>query len=215
MFDTSSLAQQLEKATETVTRITTVAAATGNTATIGFSKLAALHCLPHARSVLRRREAAGRPGRHRRLRAHNETRSQMPIPRPGNSRGIRSLRNIMNSEIDRIGDHREIPRIGARTPREKFGILDLGGKTQQWLLGNITSAAPRRATRPGHGLRMPIIIGVSPLSFFCWTENSLPKRFRRIGFCRDGRVNGVLHASTRWYGEFDSLWEHQSSGNDV
>ena len=173
MFDTSSLARQLEKATETVTRIATVAAATENTATIGFSKLAAPHCLPHTRSVLRRREAAGRPGRHRRLRAHNETRSQMPIPRPVNSRGIRSMRHIMNYDIDRIDAFREIPRNGARTPQEKIGILDLGGKTQRWLLGDITRSAPRRATRPGHGLRMAIISWVSPLSFFCWKKNSL------------------------------------------
>ena len=166
MFDTSSLARQLEKATETVTRIATVAAATENTATIGFSKLAALHCLPHARSVLRRREAAGRPGRHRRLRAHNETRSQMPIPRPVNSRGIRSMRHIMNYDIDRIDVFREIPRNGARTPHEKIGILDLGCKTQRWLLGDITRSAPRRATRPGRGLRIAYhILGLPPFFF--------------------------------------------------
>ena len=82
MLGMSSLAQQLEKATETVTRTyATVAAATENTATTSFSKLAAQHCSPQIRSCLRLRVAAAQPGRDNSLRAHTETRAQMPILR--------------------------------------------------------------------------------------------------------------------------------------
>ena len=44
--------------------------------------------------------------------------------------------------------------------------------------------------------------GSPPFLFFVGKKIRFqtPKRFRRIGFCRNGRVNGVLHASTRWYG---------------
>ena len=157
MLGMSSLAQQLEKATETVTRTyATVAAATANTATIGFSKLAALHCLPHARSVLRRREAAGRPGRHRRLRAHNETRAQMPILRQVNSLGIQSSRNIMNSGIDRFDGQRAFLRHAEREVRDKIAILCPDGTYHRCPLGSITGFAPREATVTQRPLRIRV-----------------------------------------------------------
>ena len=85
---------------ETITRKKHgVAAATINTV---FLKLAAQHCSTHIRSCLRLRAAAEQPGRDNSLRAHTETRAQMPILQPVNSLGIQLSRNIMNSGIDRF-----------------------------------------------------------------------------------------------------------------
>ena len=119
-----------------------------------FLKLAPQHCLPRVRSFLRLRGAAGRPGRNRRLRAHLETRSQMPILRPVNSRGIRSARNIMNYEIDRFDTRRTISRRAMRTPPGKIGISCHQDTGQRCLLGSITRSMLRRPVRPGHELRM-------------------------------------------------------------
>ena len=146
MFDTSSLARQLEKATETVTRIATVAAATENTATIGFSKLAAQHCSLQIRSCLRLRAAAAQPGRDNSLRAHTETRAQMPILRQVNSLGIQPSRNTMNSGIDRFDGQRAFLRHAEREVRDKIAILCPDGTYHRCPLGSITGFAPREAT---------------------------------------------------------------------
>ena len=155
MLGMSSLAQQLEKATETVTRTyATVAAATENTATTSFSKLAAQHCSPQIRSCLRLRVAAAQPGRDNSLRAHTETRAQMPILRQVNSLGIQSSRNTMNSGIDRFDGQRAFLRHAEREVRDKIAILCPDGTYHRCPLGSITGFAPREATVTQRPLRI-------------------------------------------------------------
>ena len=155
MLGMSSLAQQLEKATETVTRTySTVAAATENTATTSFSKLAAQHCSPQIRSCLRLRVAAAQPGRDNSLRAHTETRAQMPILRQVNSLGIQSSRNTMNSGIDRFDGQRAFLRHAEREVRDKIAILCPDGTYHRCPLGSITGFAPREATVTQRPLRI-------------------------------------------------------------
>ena len=155
MLGMRSLAQQLEKATETVTRTyATVAAATENTATTSFSKLAAQHCSPQIRSCLRLRVAAAQPGRDNSLRAHTETRAQMPILRQVNSLGIQSSRNTMNSGIDRFDGQRAFLRHAEREVRDKIAILCPDGTYHRCPLGSITGFAPREATVTQRPLRI-------------------------------------------------------------
>ena len=136
-----------------------------------FLKLAPQHCLSRVRSLLRLRGAAGRPGRNRRLRAHLETRSQMPILRPVNSRGIRSARNIMNYEIDRFDTRRTISRRAMRTPPGKIGISCHQDTGQRCLLGSITRSMLRRPVRPGYELRISSSLLGLPRLFFYRKEN--------------------------------------------
>ena len=134
-------------------------------------KLAPQHCLSRVRSLLRLRGAAGRPGRHTRLRAHLETRSHMPILRPVNSRGIRLTRNIMNYEIDRFATRRTIPRRAMRTPPGKIGIPRHEDTSQRCSLGSITRFMLRRPVRPGHELSMSLPLLGLPRLFFYRKEN--------------------------------------------
>ncbi len=150
------MAQQLEKATTNNYR--TEALWFGNhynPCHNHFLKLVAQHCLSHVRSLLRLRGAAGRPGRNRRLRAHIETRLQMPIPRPVNSHGIQLSRNTTNSGIDRFDGQRTFLRRTVREVRNKKAILCPDGTRHRCPLGSITSFAPREATVTQRRLRIP------------------------------------------------------------
>ncbi len=134
-------------------------------------KLAPQHCLSRVRSLLRLRGAAGRPGRYRRLRAHLETRSQMPILRPVNSRGIRSARNSMKYEIARLGTRRTISQRAMRTLLGKIGISCPQDTSQRCSLGSITRSMLRRPVRPGHEPRMSSPFLGLPRPFFYRKEN--------------------------------------------
>jgi hypothetical protein len=150
------MAQQLEKATTNNYR--TEALWFGNHDNPCHNrvlKLAPPHRLPQVRSLLRLRRAAGRPGRNRRLRAQTETRSQMPISRPVNSRSIQSSRNTTNSGIDRFDSQRTFLRRTAHEVRNKKAILCPDGTRHRCPLGSITSFAPREATVTQRRLRIP------------------------------------------------------------
>ena len=172
MLEMRSLAQQLENATrDSYPTTLTSRAARITTATTNPSQLAAPHCLSRVRSLLRLRGAAERPGRQRRLRAHTRQRSRMPITRPVNSRGVQSARNILISGIDQIDMERAIPRRVRRTLRRKVEILPQEDTRQRRPLGSITRLTPRRATRPGHELRMSYTFLGLPQLFFCSEKN--------------------------------------------
>ena len=126
------------------------------TATTNFSKLAAPHCLPRVRSLLRLREAAERPGRQRRLRAHTSKRLRMPITRPVNSRGVQSTRNILISGIDRSDGQRAFLRRAAHVVRKKVASLCPEGTKHRSPLGSFTSFAPRESTVIQRRLRIRV-----------------------------------------------------------
>ena len=163
-----SLAQQLENAAgDSYPTTPRCRAATINTAPTSYSKLAAQRGFSQVRSPLRPQEAAERPGRQRRPRAHMKARSKMPIPRPFNSWSIRSARYNTNFVIDLFDMRRAIPRWQQRTIRRKVGILPQEDTGQRCLLSSITRSMPRRATRSGHELCMShTLLGLPPL-FFC------------------------------------------------
>jgi hypothetical protein len=141
-------------------------AAAITTATTNSLKLAAPHCLS-VRSLLRLREAAERPGRQLRLRAHIRTRSQMPIPRPVNRWGIPSSRNTMNYGIDRSDGQRAFLRRAARVVRKKIASLCSEGTRHRCPLGSITSFTPREATVIQRPLRIRVLsslVSGSPLN---------------------------------------------------
>jgi len=166
------MAQQLEKATRDNYRLDEKWFSNHHNPCYNlFLKLAPQHCLSRIRSLLRLRGAAGRPGRHTRLRAHLETRSQMPILRLVNSRGIRLTRNIMNYEIDRFATRRTIPRRAMRTPPGKIGIPRHEDTSRRCSLGSITRSMLRRPARPGHELRMSSLLLGLPRLFFYRKEN--------------------------------------------
>ena len=169
----NNVAPQLKNATMKNCYCTdeTSRAARITTATTNPSQLAAPHCLSRVRSLLRLRGAAERPGRQRRLRAHTRQRSRMPITRPVNSRGVQSARNILISGIDQIDMERAIPRRVRRTLRRKVGILPQEDTRQRRPLGSITRLTPRRATRPGHELRMSYTFLGLPQLLFCSEKN--------------------------------------------
>ena len=168
-----SLAQQLENATGDSYPPTQTSRADGriSTATTNPSQLAAPHCLSRVRSLLGLRGASERPGRQRRLRAHTRKRSRMPITRPVNSRGVQSTQNILIYGIDQIDTRRAIPGRKWRTLRRNVGILPQKGTAQRRPLGSITRFTPRRATQPGHELRMPSTFLGLPQLFFCSKKN--------------------------------------------
>ena len=167
MLEMSSLAQQLENATrDSYPTTLTSRAARITTATTNPSQLAAPHCLSRVRSLLGLRGASERPGRQRRLRAHTRERSRMPITRPVNSWGVQSTQNILIYGIDQIDTRRAIPRRNWRTLRRKVGILPQEDTRQRRPLGSITRLTPRRATRPGHELRMSSTFLGLPQLFF-------------------------------------------------
>ena len=166
------MAQQLEKATRDNYRLETPWFGNHHNPCYNlFLKLAPQHCLSRVRSLLRLRGAARRPGRHTRLRAHLETRSQMPTLRLVNSRGIRLTRNIMNYEIDRFATRRTIPRRAMRTPPGKIGIPRHEDTSRRCSLGSITRSMLRRPARPGHELRMSSLLLGLPRLFFYRKEN--------------------------------------------
>ena len=166
------MAQQLEKATRDNYRLRKQWFGNhDNPCYYLFLKLDAQHCLSHIRSLLRLRGAAGRPGRHRRLRARTETRMQMPILRPVNSWGIRSARNIMNYAIDRFDTRRAIPRRALRAPPRKIGISRHQGTSHRCSLGSITRSMLRRPVQPGHEPRMLSSLLGLPRLFFSRKEN--------------------------------------------
>ena len=200
MLEMRSLAQQLENATrDSYPTTLTSRAARITTATTNPSQLAAPHCLSRVRSLLRLRGAAERPGRQRRLRAHTRQRSRMPITRPVNSRGVQSARNILISGIDQIDMERAIPRRVRRTLRRKVGILPQEDTRQRRPLGSITRLTPRRATRPGHELRMSYTFLGLPQLFFCSGKNwSLNRRHVETGSNRTGTgITGATFTRVR------------------
>jgi len=167
-----SLAQQLENATgDSYPPTRGGSAATINTATTSYLKLAAPHCSSQVRSLLRLRGAAERPGRHPRLRAHFTTRSRMPILRPVNSLGTQLSQNIMNYGIDLIVTRRAIPRWERSTPLRKIGIPRQEHTRRRSPLGSITRFRPQRAARPGRRPRMPSTFVGLPQLLFCSKKN--------------------------------------------
>ena len=153
-----------------------------STATTNPSQLAAPHCLSRVRSLWRLRGASERPGRQQRLRAHTRERSRMPITRPVNGRGVQSTQNILIYGSDQIDTQRAIPRRKWRTLRRNVGILPQEYTTQRRSLGSITRFTSRRATRPGHELRVSFPFLGLPQLFFCSTKNwSLNRRHVETG----------------------------------
>ena len=154
----NNAAPQLENATVKNCYCTdeTSRAARITTATPNSSQLAAPHCLSRVRSLLRLREAAERPGRQRRLRAHTRKRSRMPISRPVNSWGVHSARTILISGIDRSDGQRAFLRRAARVVRKKVASLCPDGTRHRCPLGSITSFAPREATVLQRRLRIRV-----------------------------------------------------------
>ena len=163
-----SLAQQLENATgDSYPPTRGGSAATINTATTSYLKLAAPHSPSQVRSRLRLRGATERPGRHLRLRAHFATRSLLPILRPVNSLGTQLSQNIMNYGIDLIVTRRAILRWERSTSLRKIAIPRQENTRRRSSLGRITRFRPQRAARLGRRLRMPSTFVGSPQLFFC------------------------------------------------
>ena len=143
----AKMAQQLENATrDNYPPQKGGSAATINTATTSYLKLAAPHCSSQVRSLLRLRGAAERPGRHLRLRAHLTARSLMPIPRPVNSLGTQLSQNTMIYEMVRSDGQRAFLRRAAHVVRKKIASLCPEGTRHRCSLGTITSFAPREST---------------------------------------------------------------------
>ena len=158
MLDMRNLAQQLENATrDSYPTTPRCRAATINTATTSYLKLAAPHCSSQVRSLLRLRGAAERPGRQRRLRAHFTTRSRMPILRPVNSLGTQSSQKTRIYEIERSDGQRAILRRAAHVVRKKIASLCPEGTRHRSPLGNITSFAPRESTVIQRRLRIRVL----------------------------------------------------------
>jgi hypothetical protein len=105
------------------------------------------HRSAQAPSNQRLRGAMLRSRRYRRLRAHVQSLSQMPIPAPVNTPGGQVSRNITNSGTGRPDGLRAPLRRTVCTDRRKIAFSSTEGP-MQWLLGIITENAPRKVTGP-------------------------------------------------------------------
>ena len=106
------------------------------------------HRSAQARSYQRLRGAMLRSRRYRRLRAHVQSLSQMPISALVNTSGGQASRNITNSGIGRTDGLRAPLRCTACADRRKIAFSSTEGTMHQYLLGNITENAPWKVTGP-------------------------------------------------------------------
>ena len=112
------------------------------------------HRSAQAPSYQRPRGAMLRSRRYRRLRAHVQSLSQMPISAPVNASGGQVSRNITNSGTGRTDGLRAPLRRTACTDRRKIAVSSTAGPMHQCLLGSITENAPRKVTGPRRRLGM-------------------------------------------------------------